>query len=211
MMRNKITIIATLFSLLMPFASLYARRPQDRHVLVDTVCRCTPAQFQKTIDRFFYQFQNNSDSLFNWVYLNTGGDGNEKEGGKDAIKLHYAQAIYDPVEKTGDLGLDIYVLGSKMFPDRHLYTKNFGRKLGVTYSGSLLENGSVVFRLDSVAPRQTKVHYEFNFVFGKFFSLLISDKIWNEVIKWRLEQVFANLVEYTETGKVTDHKKKAGA
>ena len=208
MMQNKITIIATLFCLLMPSASLYARRPQDRHVLVDTVCRCTPAQFQKTIDRFFYQFQTNSDSLFNWVYLNTGGDGNEKEGGKDAIKLHYAEAKYDPVEKTGDLGLDIYVLGSKMFPNRHLYTRNFGRELGVTYSGSLLENGSVVFRLDSVSPHKTKVHYEFNFVFGKFFSLLISDKIWNEVIKWRLEQVFANLVEYTETGKVTDHKKK---
>ena len=191
----------------MPVASMYARRPQDRHVKVDTVCRCTPAQFQKTIDKFFYQFQTNSDSLFNWAYLNTGGDGNEKEGGKDAIRLQYAEAKYDPVEKKGDLGLDIYVLGSKMFPDRHLFTQNFGSTLGVTYSGSLLENGSIVFKVDSVAPMRTKVHYEFNFVFGKFFSLLISDNTWEEVIKWRLEQVLTNLIEYTETGKVTDHKK----
>lgn len=201
-------VIAAALLLIQPLGEgAYAKRPQNRHVAVDRVCRCTEADFQRTIDRFFYQFQTNSDSLFTWVYLNTSGDGNEKEGGKDAIRINYTEAKYDPAKKTGDIGLDIYVLGSKMFPDRHLLTSNYGRQLEITYSGSLLESGSIVFRMDSVAHRQTKVHYEFNFVFGKIAAFLISDKMWNDVIKWRLEQVFANMVEFAETGTVTDHKK----
>ena len=206
-MFRKLSILLLLCAMLLPWNSVSARRPQDRYVAVDTVCQCTPAQFQATINRFFYQFQTNSDSLFTWAYLNTGGDGNEKEGGKDAIRIHYTEAKYNPTDKTGDIGLDIYVLGSKMFPDRHLFTQNYGSRLLVTYSGSLLEKGEIIFRMDSVAPHKTKVHYQFSFVFGKFFSLFISDKMWGEVIRWRLEQVFANLVEYSETGNVTEKKK----
>jgi hypothetical protein len=192
--------------LLLPWQGVEARRPQDRHVVVDTVCACTQTQFQQTIDKFFYQFQTNSDSLFLWAYLNTGGDGDESEGGKDAIRLHYGEAKYEPVEKKGDLQIDIYVLGSKMFPNRHLYTKNYGCRMGVTYSGSLLESGNIIFNMTPQLDGKTKIHYEFNLVFGRFFSLFISDKIWEGVIKWRLEQLLFNLIEHAETGHVTDHK-----
>ena len=199
-------IICSLLAVLS--VSMLMARPKDRHVVLDSVCDCTPQQFQHTIDKFFFQFQTNSDSIFQWAYLNTEGDGNHEEGGKDAIGLKYVYAKYDPLTHTGDLAVDIYVLGSKMFPDRHLITVNHGSYMTATYSGSILDDASIIFRLDSVAPQKTKIHYEFNLVFGRFISLFISDKTWNNAIRWRLEQIFYNLIEYTETGTVTKKKKQ---
>lgn len=184
-----------------------AARPQNRQVRVDTICSCTPARFQQVIDKFFYQFQTNSDSIFEWAYLNTGGDGDSTEGGKDAVALRYNKATYDSITRTGDLALDIYVLGAKMFADRHLITTNQGSRLNATYSGSLLDDAHISFTVDSVAPQTVKVRYEFSLVFGKFASMLVSDKIWQNAMRWRLEQVFANLVEYAETGSVINRKR----
>lgn len=190
------------------FQSIIAR-PRDRHVYLDTICNCTATRFQQTLDRFFYQFQTgNTDSLFTWVYLNTNGDGDTKDGGKDAIGLRYTYATYNPITKTGDQALDIYVLGSRMFPNRHIISVNHGSYLTATYSGSILDDASIVFRLDSVAPQKTHIHYEFNLIFGRFIAMFISDKTWNGAIQWRLEQIFYNLMEYAETGKVIEWKKK---
>lgn len=184
-----------------------AARPQNRQVCVDTICSCSPERFQQVIDKFFYQFQTNADSIFEWAYLNTGGDGDSSEGGKDAVALRYNKATYDPVTRTGDIALDIYVLGAKMFSDRHLITVNHGSRLNATYSGALLDDAHISFTLDSVAPQVVKVRYEFSLVFGKFASMLVSDKIWHNAMRWRLEQVFANLVEYAETGNVVNRRR----
>ena len=177
-------------------------RPRDRHVIVDTTCNTSSAHFRQVIDKFFYQFQTGSDSLFQWVYLNTNGDGNYTEGGKDAIALKYTTAQYDPVTKKGDQAMDIYVFGSRMFPDRHLISQNHGLKITATYTGSVLEDASIVFHLDSIAPEKINVHYEFNLLFGYLASMFVSDKVWHGTIRWRLEQILANLIEYAETGTV---------
>lgn len=196
--------IIILFSLLLSCTAF--SRPRDRHVVVDTISCTSPAKFKQVIDKFFYQFQTGSDSLFNWVYLNTDGDGNSNEGGKDAIALVYTTATYDSINKTGDQAMDIYVFGSKMFPDRHLLSVNHGLKMTATYTGSLLEDASIVFRIDSVSPHLIQVHYEFNLLFGYLASMFISDKVWKGAIKWRLEQILANLIEYAETGTVKKKK-----
>ncbi len=194
--------------LMMYATAVLASRPTNRKVQLDTVCSCTPNRFQYVIDKFFYQFQTNTDSIFEWAYLNTEGDGNASENGKDAIKIHYNNALYDSITRTGDLGLDIYVLGMKMFPDRHIITTNNGSCLNATYSGSLLDDAHIKFTLDSIAPQLVRVRYEFNLVFGKFASMMVSDKVWHSAMRWRLEQIFANLVEYAETGQVIKRKDK---
>lgn len=179
-------------------------RPQHRQVVKDTVCACSQEHFQQVVDTFFYQFQAESHRLFDWAYLNTGGDGNSDSNGKDAIALAYIGNTYDTLTKTGDQAFDIYVLGSRMFPDRHLITVNHGWYLTATYSGSILESADIQFQQHALAPDSTAVHFEFNIVFGKFFSLFVSNKIWENVIRWRMEQIFANIVEYAETGTVID-------
>ena len=201
-MRHFFTVI-----LLFIVLSSWAARPRIRFVKMDTVCQCTPAQFQHVVDSFFYQFQTGaSDSLFNWAYLNTGGDGNTDEGGKDAVRLHYTTATYDAETRTGDQALDIYVLGSKMFPNRHLVTVSKGSRMDATYSGALLDDASIIFDIDSVGPSLTRVKYEFNIVFGRFVAMCVSDKTWHGAMRWRLEQLFKNFIECAETGMVTEHK-----
>lgn len=170
---------------------------QDRHVVIDTVCNCSLQHFQKVVDMFFLEFQTDPDHLFTWAYLNTDGDGNTK--GKDAIVIKYVHTEYNPLTREGDQTLDIYVLGSKMFPNRHLGTINHGNRLTATYSGSLLEDAEIRFDLDSVAPAKTTVHYEVNFVFGKFLSLFITDKNWATIGQWRFGVVLANIINYAET------------
>ncbi len=179
-----------------------------RSVVMDTVCHCSPARWQEVVDKFFLEFQSDADHLFTWAYLNTGGDGDSSSGGKDAIALHYGANTYDRVNKVGDQAFDIYVLGSKMFPDRHLGTINHGQYMTATYSGSMLKGANIQLLSDSIAPNKTKVHYEFNLYLGHFLSLIISEKTWNNVADWRLRQIFANLVEYAETGTVIDRSKK---
>ena len=204
---KKLLLLLTVLVLI--YSHTEAARPQLRYVQLDSLVNCSSVHFQKIIDKFFYQFQTNSDSLFQWVYLNTEGDGSDTDdNGKNAVGIRYAGATYDPITRTGDQTLDIYVLGSKMFPNRHLVTVNHGPYMVVTYSGSLLNNADIRFRLDSISPQKTLISYEFNLEFGKFFALFVSDKIWNNTIKWRLEQVFKNMVEYAETGKVTKIEKQ---
>ncbi len=192
--KNKLEIIL-LFSLLCT-TPVYAIR-QDRHVVVDTVCNCSKQQLQQVVDKFFLEFQTNPNNLFTWAFLNTDGDGNAH--GKDAVVIQYVQTQYDTTTREGDLTLDIYVLGSKMFPKRHLGTINYGTSLRATYSGSLLENAEFRFDLDSIAPSQTAVHYEVNFTFGKFFSIFITDKNWVTIGQWRFHTVLSNLIDYAES------------
>lgn len=190
------------------FAGQLVHASQDRHVIIDTVCNCSVARFQTVIDKFFYEFQADSKALFDWAYLNTSGDGDTSNEGKDAVAIKYGLNTYDSITKTADQALDIYVLGSKMFPDRHLGTVNHGTYMTATYSGSMLQGADFTFVMDSIAPTQTRVHCEFNFVLGKFLSWFITEKKWKTVADWRFRQVFANLVEYAETGNVTDKRKK---
>ena len=197
-----------LFLIVFLFVSLcsWAARPRNRFVRMDTVCHCSVGEFQHVVDSFFYQFQTGaSDSIFEWAYLNTGGDGNTSEGGKDAVRLHYTTATYDHKTRTGDQALDIYVLGSKMFPDRHLITVSNGGRMDLTYSGALLDDANIIFKIDSVAPTTTRVKYEFNIVFGGFVAMFISDKTWHGAMRWRIEQLLKNFVECAETGTVKQH------
>lgn len=174
---------------------------RDRRVVRDTICACTPAHWREIRDLFFYQFQTNSDSLFNWAYVNTGDEG-DKEG-KDAIKLVYGPGNYDPVTRRGDQQFDIWVLGSKMFTDRHLGTANHGDYLTATYSGSMLEGANIILRSDSLSPMQTAVYYEFHLRFGKFFSIFVNNRVWQNAVAWRLNTVFDNIIEFAEKGLVT--------
>lgn len=190
----KKTIGVIIFILFISLPTNAFRR--DRHVVIDTICNCSQQHLQTVIDKFFLEFQTNPDNLFTWAYLNTDGDGNTN--GKDAIAIKYVKTEYNAITREGDQTLDIYVLGSKMFPNRHLGTINHGNRLTATYSGSLLEDAEIIFKLDSITPTQTAVHYEVNFVFGKFFSLFITDKNWASIGQWRFGIVLSNIIEYAE-------------
>lgn len=226
---KKICIVSCL--LILVTTTTFAR-PKTRGVEMDTIAHCSLAAMENSIHKFCYQFQADPDSLFAWAYLNTGSETpgeqkaettntnaasknkrDESANGKDAIRLVYKDRMYDRIQQTGDVTLDIYVLGTPMFRDNHLGSiysktrineKQQIQQLIATYSGSLLEGGEIRFHLDSIAPDKVKVHYSFNLTFGRFLATFISDKTWRNVADWRFRAILRNLVEYAETGKVTD-------
>lgn len=196
-------------------------RPQRREVVIDTVCNTSLKDLLLTADRFCYQFQACPDSLFSWAYVGLGEqeDPNKEKTkeSKDAIKLRYKDRVYDPKLKTGDVAIDIYVLGVRWWKDQHLGTKYVLTRpahspypltafMKATYSGSILEGGDFILRMEPISPTQTKVHYEFRLVFGKVLSAFISDKTWHNAIEWRLATILDNIIEYAETGTVQPKK-----
>ena len=212
-MRYRITLL-----LLLASAVVFAR-PQKRGVVVDTVCEAPLAAVLHAAERFCAQFQTQSDSLSQWAYV--GINEREKEGSSDkptkesrnAIRLDYKDRVYDPVLKTGDVAIDIYVLGVRWWKDQHLGTKYLvahpandpnacTAKLIATYSGSILEGGEVIFSLRQIDATRTRVHYEFNLTFGRVLSVFISDKTWNNAVEWRFRMIIQNIIEFAETGTV---------
>lgn len=197
-------------------------RPQTRAVVIDTVCDASIEQLLPVIRRFCYQFQACPDSLFDWAYLNlkeheeADANKNTKEG-RAVIQLSYKDRTYDPKTKTGDVAIDIYVLGVRWWKDQHLGTKYsltrpahaphpLTARLKATYSGAILEGGDWIFVMTPVSPTQTHLHYEFSLTFGRVLSAFISDKIWKNAIEWRFQIILENLIEYAETGTVVQRK-----
>lgn len=234
-MKHLLALISILAVFILPSE---ASRPKTRGVVIDTVANCSASVMHATISRFCYEFQADPDLLFSWAYLNTGSENpeddkkelteeekrkleekrkkDESKEGKDAIRLVYKDRTYDPEHHVGDVAIDIYVLGSRMFRDNHLGTVYSAlpltnhseiQQLNATYSGSILDGGQILFRLDSIAPNRTEVHYDFNLTFGRFLATFISDKTWQTVVEWRLRNILGNLIEFSETGKVTDREK----
>lgn len=216
-MRTRITF------LLLALSTLAFGRPQQRGVVVDTVCEAPMAAMLHAAARFCAQFQQQSDSLYEWAYV--GISETEKEGSSDkptkesrnAIRLEYKDRVYDPVLKTSDVAIDIYVLGVRWWKDQHLGTKytethphgapeQITAKMAATYSGSILEGGEVIFHLTPIDASRTRVHYEFNLRFGRVLSAFISDKTWHNAAEWRFEIIIQNLVQYAEKGKVERRK-----
>jgi len=210
----------TLLLLLLVSATAFAR-PQMREVVRDSIVNAPFRDVLLTANRFCYEFQACPDSLFEWAYLGLDEaeivQSSSKES-RDVIQLRYKDRVYDPVNKTGDVAIDIYVLGVRWWKNQHLGTKYvlsrpakskypMTAKMTATYSGSILEGGTVLMRMEPVSETQTSVHYEFRLVFGKVLSAFISDKTWQNAIEWRLSTIFDNLVEYAETGTVTPKEK----
>lgn len=202
--------------------SVFALRPQRREVVIDTVCNAPLETMLKVTEHFCYQFQACPDSLFRWAYVGLGEvketeeEKNSKES-KNAIRLHYKDRVYDPQQKTGDVAIDIYVLGVRWWKDQHLGTKYRLQRpansaypltahMTATYSGSILDGGDLIMRLEPISATQTRVHYEFCLSFGRVLSVFISDKTWENAIQWRLETILKNLVECAETGTVKPKK-----
>jgi len=210
----------TLILVLLVSATAFAR-PQMREVIRDSVVNAPFRDVLLTADRFCYEFQACPDSLFEWAYLGLDEaeivESSSKES-RDVIQLRYKDRVYDPTNKTGDVAIDIYVLGVRWWKNQHLGTKYvlsrpakskypLTAKMTATYSGSILEGGTVLMRMEPISETQTSVHYEFRLVFGKVLSAFISDKTWQNAIEWRLSTIFDNLVEYAETGTVTPKEK----
>lgn len=214
-MRNSRIILAVLV-LLIAFPA-FALRPQRRAVVVDTICNAPLEKMLHVADLFCYQFQAIPDSLFEWAYLGLGEseDAEDKKSkeSRDVIQLRYKDRVYDPQLKTGDVAIDIYVLGVRWWKDQHLGSKYvltcpahekypLTAHMTATYSGSILEGGDFIVRLEPLSEKQTKVHYEFVLTFGRVLSTFISDKTWHNAIEWRFETILENIIERAETGTV---------
>jgi hypothetical protein len=213
--------IQTLSVLLFVSACAFAR-PQKRTVEIDTICRAPLKEMLRVADYFCYQFQACPDSLFEWAYLGmseeTDKETKKTKESRDAIQLSYKDRVYDPNLKTGDVAIDIYVLGVRWWKDQHLGTKcmhlqplNSPYPLTVhmtaTYTGSILEGGDFILVMDSVSENETRVHYEFSLTFGRILSAFMSDKTWHNAIEWRFETILENLIECAETGTVQPKKR----
>ncbi len=209
-------------------AILLSANPKKRGVMIDTVCHAPIAQLIQVADSFCYQFQACPDSLFLWAYLNlndtTPKNAQKKEVQKnkesrDVIQLRYKDRSYNAETKTGDVAIDIYVLGMRWWKDQHLgtiYTKTHPKPLlypvtahmTATYSGSILDGGDFIMIMEPLGPSTTLVHYEFNLAFGSVLANFISDKTWHNGIEWRFVTIFENLIECAETGTVKQRPPK---
>jgi hypothetical protein len=210
-----------ILSAFLAFTILSSARPQRREVVIDTVCNAPLKEMLKVADRFCYQFQACPDSLFGWAYLGLGEEDTaavKTKESRDVIQLRYKDRVYDPKLKTGDVAIDIFVLGVRWWKDQHLGSKYILSRpahshypltahMTATYSGSILEGGDFIVRLEPISPNQTKVHYEFRLVFGRVLSAFISDKTWHNAIEWRFETILENLIECAETGTVQPKKR----
>ncbi|MBR4704379.1 MAG: hypothetical protein IKP02_02110 [Paludibacteraceae bacterium] len=208
------------FLMLMTVSLSVFARPQRREVIIDTVCNAPLKQMLTVTNRFCRQFQAGPDSLFEWAYLGLAEEPSEpktKES-RDAIQLRYKDRVYDPKLKTGDVAVDIYVLGVRWWKDQHLGTKYMLTRpvnasypltahLKATYSGSILEGGDMVMVLEPISDTQTRIHYEFRLVFGRVLSAFISDKTWHNAIEWRFGVILENMIECAETGTVLPKKR----
>ena len=197
---------------------LLAANPKKRAVVIDTVCHAPIAKLMQVTDSFCYQFQACPDSLFQWAYLNMDETTPKKKVQKtkesrNAIELRYKDRAYDPATKTGDVAIDIYVLGMRWWKDQHLgtiYNKihpvpllyPVTAHMTATYSGSILEGGNFIMIMEPIGPATTLVHYEFNLTFGNVLASFVSDKTWHNAIEWRFVTILQNLVECAETGTV---------
>ena len=209
-MKSKLLILFLLLS------AMAFGRPQRREVVIDTVCNASLHDLLEVVERYCYQFQACPDSLFLWAYLGMEEREITEEKSKesrDAIQLRYKVRVYDAKLKTGDVAIDIYVLGVRWWKDQHLGTKRVLTRpahskypltdhLTATYSGSILEGGDIIFRMEPISPTKTRLHYEFVLTFGRVLSAFISDKTWRNAIEWRLETICENIVECAETGTV---------
>lgn len=195
--------------------------PQYRAVVRDTVCHVSVEEMNEIAKLFFRQFQSCPDSLFSWAYVGL-SDG-EKEVKKkkskesrNAIQLRYKDRFYDPSTCTGDVAIDIYVLGVRWWKDKHLGTHSthtsamdtydHTHHMTATYSGSLLEGSNCIIKLTPISANEVQVHYEFDFTFGLVLASFISDKVWRNAIEWRFNTILDNLIEYAETGEVKSEK-----
>ncbi len=212
-------ILFLLASVLM--ASCLLARPQRREVVIDTICNAPLRQLLEVTNRFCYQFQACPDSLFSWAYLGmepADSDAPKTKESRDVVQLRYKDRVYDAHHKTGDVAIDIYVLGVRWWKDQHLGTQYHLTKpvhapyplnahMVATYSGSILEGGDFIMRMEPISATQTRVHYEFVLTFGRVLSSFISDKTWKNGMEWRFETILENLIECAETGTVQPKKR----
>ncbi len=193
--------------------------PQYRAVVRDTICHVSVDEMSEIAKLFFRQFQSCPDSLFSWAYVGLDdGEGKtevKKKKSKEshnAIQLRYKDRFYNPSTQTGDVAIDIYVLGLRWWKDTHLGTHStltstvdsYDRThhMTATYSGSLLEGGNCILKLTPISANEVHVHYEFDLTFGQVLASFISDKVWRNAIEWRFNTILDNLIEYAETGTV---------
>ena len=209
-------VLLTLVFGLLVSGSMFAR-PQKRAVEIDTIVNAPIEAMLRSAERYYYEFQAAPDSLFTWAYLGIDDPKNEEKPtkeSKNAIQLVYKDRVYDATRKTGDVAIDIYVLGVRWWKDQHLGTiyrltrhddaaHSLTANLTATYSGSILEGGDVIFVLTPIDETHTRVHYEFGLTFGRTLALFVSDHIWRNAIEWRFVKILENLVEYAETGTVS--------
>ena len=194
--------------------------PQYRAVVRDTICHVSADEMSEIAKLFFRQFQSCPDSLFSWAYVGLDdGEGKSEvkkkksKESRNAIQLRYKDRFYDPRTCTGDVAIDIYVLGLRWWKDTHLGTRSsytcaandtydHMHHMTATYSGSLLEGGNCIIKLTPISANEVQVHYEFDLTFGQVLASFISDKVWRNAIEWRFNTILDNLIEYAETGTV---------
>lgn len=211
-MRQKIILLAIAA---MVSVTAFAR-PRTRGVTIDTVCHTPVNQLLQVVDSFCYQFQACPDSLFLWAYLgleehvDSAKQKRNKEG-RDVIHLEYKDRVYNAQDKIGDVAIDIYVLGMRWWKDQHLitaFTTNSDSyttvaHLSATYSGSILDDGHIIYQVHPISDNETAVHYEFYVTLGGTLAAFISDKTWQNSAQWRFEAILENIIECAETGTVT--------
>lgn len=202
---------------------LHVSATTTRRVVTDTIWACPSSTAEEVFDAFFEEMQSNVNGLFKWAFKGTGETKTDtKRQGKDAIVLRYGQCERDLKKRTSHVPVTVIVLGSKFatvdigsqladsvvhvsrrMPDgKSVVVPEHRYRANLLYSGSLLQDGNIQFRVYPIDDHSCRVHLELNIELGRFMAMFLTEKRWNEVAAWRIRRISTNLQRRAE-GKAT--------
>lgn len=182
-----------------------------------------PAEISDTIfARFVKDFQTSPDALFDWALYGTGAQENQE---KNAFLLEYKETVYIPEENYGRIKIDVIIPGLTRFKDITLTgtvldfqqpvvhnpdlcidslkmtdVPNWNRHfdIDVRYSGRLLEHGFGNMYIIPVNSTHSVFFMDINLVYGWFFNIFITMKVYKNSVEWRVNRYMNNLKRVAE-------------
>jgi len=179
---------------------------------------CSRESMNIVMDSLLADFARDPGHLFYWAFYGTGVQ--DENAPSDAFILQYDSVIYIPKKEQLNLYLSVLVphfkdihgivVEARLTDNRRIngvapkeksgvgYTANRVINFRVKYSGKLLKDlhASLTFVPDNSGKQRLylKTYCEF----GTFFNLFISQKMYRNVVEWRLEQFLLNLQRTAE-------------
>lgn len=149
------------------------------------------------VDSVIVQMQREPRALAEWAFA---GLGEQKEQKKNAVMLEWKDGEYVAERKYARVVFDIRTNGKVRYRDLVMEsvvtdtTTELGRdvRVDIYYSGSVLKEAYGYFHViptDSGTIMQMDTHVRF----GWFFNLFISQRMYSQVIDWRMERFVQNL------------------
>lgn len=179
---------------------------------------CSRDAINLVMDSLLADFAREPEHLFVWAFYGTGVQ--DESAPSDAFILQYDSVIYHPEKEQLNLYLSILVphfkdihgieVEARLTDNRRIngiapkektgvgYNANRVINFRVRYSGKLLKELHASLTMVPSDSGKQKLYLKTHCEFGSFFNLFITQKMYRNVVEWRLEQFLLNLQRTAE-------------